>query len=153
MKRLGMPTLTVGQSFRLVKLFNAKQPWKTLPVFENLNFFVLGTQNPGYMKENFYIVIETMHYADRGVSENVSVETETVLLHCLFSWFDRFLFYNARFMNCHQKSWRCVKWLRSILPTILSSRVITSHLKILPNSNLLRQAGVLWSGIGMIRFV
>lgn len=23
------------------------------------------------MKENFYIVIETMHYADRGISENV----------------------------------------------------------------------------------
>lgn len=29
-------------------------------------------QNPGYMKDNFYIVIETMHYADKGVSENVS---------------------------------------------------------------------------------
>lgn len=29
-------------------------------------------QNPGYMKDNFYIVIETMHYADKGISENVS---------------------------------------------------------------------------------
>jgi len=27
--------------------------------------------NPGYMKENFYIIIETMHYGDRGVSENI----------------------------------------------------------------------------------
>lgn len=27
--------------------------------------------NPGYMKDNFYIVIETMHYADNGVSENI----------------------------------------------------------------------------------
>ena len=24
------------------------------------------------MKENFYIIIETMHYGDNGVSENVS---------------------------------------------------------------------------------
>lgn len=24
------------------------------------------------MKENFYIVIETMHYADKGIMENVS---------------------------------------------------------------------------------
>ena len=29
-------------------------------------------QNPGYMKENFYIVIETMHYGDTGITENVS---------------------------------------------------------------------------------
>lgn len=29
-------------------------------------------QNPGYMKENFYIVIETMHYGDTGISDNVS---------------------------------------------------------------------------------
>lgn len=27
--------------------------------------------NPGYMKENFYIVIETMHYGDAGVTENI----------------------------------------------------------------------------------
>lgn len=27
--------------------------------------------NPGYMKENFYIVIETMHYGDKGIMENI----------------------------------------------------------------------------------
>ena len=34
--------------------------------------FLFFLQNPGYMKDNFYIVIETMHYADKGISENVS---------------------------------------------------------------------------------
>ena len=27
--------------------------------------------NPGYMKDNFYITIETFHIADRGQQENV----------------------------------------------------------------------------------
>ena len=27
--------------------------------------------NPGYMKDNFFIMIETYHYPDRGVSENL----------------------------------------------------------------------------------
>ena len=27
--------------------------------------------NPGYLKEKFYIIIETMHYGDNGVSENI----------------------------------------------------------------------------------
>ena len=34
--------------------------------------FSISIQNPGYMKENFYIVIETMHYGDKGIMENVS---------------------------------------------------------------------------------
>jgi len=27
--------------------------------------------NPGYMKDNFYIMIETMHYGDNGVTDNI----------------------------------------------------------------------------------
>ena len=35
--------------------------------------FLLQTvvSNPGYMKDNFYITIETFHIADRGEKENV----------------------------------------------------------------------------------
>lgn len=33
----------------------------------------LHLQNPNYMKENFSIVIESYHIADRGTQENVSV--------------------------------------------------------------------------------
>jgi hypothetical protein len=29
-------------------------------------------QNPGYMKENFIIVIESLHLADTGMQQNVS---------------------------------------------------------------------------------
>ena len=37
------------------------------------DFFPLQTvvSNPGYMKDNFYITIETFHIADRGQQENV----------------------------------------------------------------------------------
>ena len=37
------------------------------------NSFLLQTvvSNPGYMKDNFYITIETFHIADRGQQENV----------------------------------------------------------------------------------
>ena len=30
-------------------------------------------QNPGYMKDNFYIQLESMHLNDRGETENVSI--------------------------------------------------------------------------------
>ena len=30
-------------------------------------------QNPGYMKDGFFIKIETMHYADKGKVDNVSI--------------------------------------------------------------------------------
>ncbi len=30
--------------------------------------------NPGYMKDNFFIRIETIHLADRGTTENVGEE-------------------------------------------------------------------------------
>ena len=32
----------------------------------------LSLQNPEYMKENFFIKIESLHKADRGDTENVS---------------------------------------------------------------------------------
>jgi len=35
-------------------------------------WFCLYVQNPNYMKENFSIVIESYHIADRGTQENVS---------------------------------------------------------------------------------
>ena len=44
-------------------------------------FSVVVFQNPLYMKDNFYITIETMHYADRGEMENVS---NLVLLYFTF---------------------------------------------------------------------
>lgn len=33
----------------------------------------IHTQNPGYMKENFMICIESLHIADTGEQENVRV--------------------------------------------------------------------------------
>ena len=38
----------------------------------NKFFFLSLFQNPGYMKENFFISIETMHAPDKGTQENVS---------------------------------------------------------------------------------
>jgi len=36
-------------------------------------FMVIGQhQNPGYMKENFFIIIESYHIGDTGQQENVS---------------------------------------------------------------------------------
>jgi hypothetical protein len=35
-------------------------------------FLFINMQNPGYMKENFIIVIESLHLADRGMQQNVS---------------------------------------------------------------------------------
>jgi Phosphatidylinositol transfer protein len=33
-----------------------------------------GVQNPGYMKENFMICIESLHIADTGEQENVRAD-------------------------------------------------------------------------------
>ena len=47
------------------------------------------------MKDSFYIVIETMHYADQGVSENVlflQIFTEKMMINPNF--------YLCRFMSC-----------------------------------------------------
>lgn len=38
---------------------------------------VTNTQNPGYMKENFMICIESLHIADTGEQENVRVNSLT----------------------------------------------------------------------------
>lgn len=35
-------------------------------------FLIIIVQNPGYMKENFIIVIESLHLADTGMQQNVS---------------------------------------------------------------------------------
>jgi hypothetical protein len=35
-------------------------------------------QNPGYMKENFIIVIESLHLADTGMQQNVSHDLSVV---------------------------------------------------------------------------
>ena len=48
-----------------------------LAVFEMLyfngrNVSILKLQNPHYMKEKFMLVVETLHVADSGMSENVS---------------------------------------------------------------------------------
>ena len=39
--------------------------------------------NPNYMKENFFIKIETFHYADRGTSENIH-QLEKGVAYCTF---------------------------------------------------------------------
>ena len=42
------------------------------PVFFQESFLLQTVvSNPGYMKDNFYITIETFHIADRGQQENV----------------------------------------------------------------------------------
>ncbi len=47
-------------------------------------------QNPDYMKDNFYIKIETMHLPDRGQNQNVSelLENYKVCFYVfgLFTW-------------------------------------------------------------------
>lgn len=41
-------------------------------IWIELNVF----QNPDYMKDAFYIKIETMHFPDRGTQENVCTQPE-----------------------------------------------------------------------------
>lgn len=45
---------------------------------------VLVSQNPGYMKENFYIIIESYHIGDCGNQDNVSIVSKHVAWICLF---------------------------------------------------------------------
>jgi hypothetical protein len=64
--------LLVGTSFTMMWFFCVWHDFLhgcvvvgCLPLFNNM-------QNPGYMKENFIIVIESLHIADAGKQQNVS---------------------------------------------------------------------------------
>lgn len=43
---------------------------------------MLVSQNPGYMKENFYIIIESYHIGDCGNQDNVSIVSKHVAWIC-----------------------------------------------------------------------
>ena len=48
-----------------------KYPALSQSFFQESFLFQTVVSNPGYMKDNFYITIETFHIADRGQQENV----------------------------------------------------------------------------------
>lgn len=61
-------------------------------------FYTKILKNPGYMKENFVICIESMHIADTGKQDNVSSKKVAVLkIACLdrsLTYYD-YYFYHA----------------------------------------------------------
>lgn len=59
--------------FLLYIYFAARRAYKILICL--CLFFSFALQNPGYMKENFYIIIESLHLGDTGEQENVSPPT------------------------------------------------------------------------------
>lgn len=46
-----------------------------LEIPPQLGVVLSHTQNPGYMKENFMICIESLHIADTGEQDNVRVDS------------------------------------------------------------------------------
>ena len=110
--------------------------------------FLLQTvvSNPGYMKDNFYITIETFHIADRGEKENVHEldkkalkDRQVVFFMCLDSkvvfscestWIPRF---NRGALCIHMPnniqgdSMFSFRWFPLILPMMLSLQLTTRY--------------------------
>lgn len=64
-------TLLVGISFTMLWFFCVWHAFLRGCVVVGWLLYV-NIQNPGYMKENFFIMIESLHLADTGMQQNVS---------------------------------------------------------------------------------
>lgn len=65
-------TLLVGNSFIMLWFFCVWHAFLHGCVVVGWLLLFINMQNPGYMKENFFIIIESLHIADTGMQQNVS---------------------------------------------------------------------------------